>query len=158
MEMSKFRTQLGGFHRADVANYIEKTALEHRDALQQLKDECAALAAQRDAAKAELEIVRAQLEAALEGRELPAVPDDPEAMELAAYRRAEAAERTANARIRRQTEKMDAILDSAAGEFDSAKEQVQELSLQLTGVLDALQGGFEKTTAEMDKLKKDTEE
>ena len=158
MEMSKFRTQLGGFHRADVANYIEKTALEHRDALQQLKDECAALAAQRDAAKAELETVRAQLEAALEGKELPAVPDDPEAMELAAYRRAEAAERTANARIRRQTEKMDAILETATEQFENAKSHVEELSLQLGQVLDTLQSSFETATAEMDKLKKDTEE
>lgn len=159
MEMNKFRTQLGGFHRGDVANYIEKTAQEHLSQLQLMKDDCAKLTAQRDAALQELETVKAQLEAALEGKELPNIPEgDPEALELAAYRRAEAAERKAAERIRRQTEKMDGILEGMTEEFETAKADVQDMAGKLTCVLDALQGGFEKATAEMEKLKQDTEE
>ena len=159
MEQTRFRSSLGGFHRGDVANYIEKTAREHQEQLQQLKDDCIRISTERDAAKAELEQVKAQLEAALEGREMPAAPEgDPAELELAAYRRAEAAERSANARIRRQTEKMDGILVSSAAQFDTAKAQVEDLSLRLTEVLDTLQGSFEATTTEMEKLKKDTEE
>ena len=33
MEMNRFRTQLGGIHRGDVANYIEKSAQEFNRAL-----------------------------------------------------------------------------------------------------------------------------
>ena len=38
-EFYRFRTQLGGFHRADVAEYIEKTAKEHNEELFRLRDE-----------------------------------------------------------------------------------------------------------------------
>lgn len=158
MEQTRFRTSLGGFNRTDVANYIEKTAREHQAQLSRMREDCAKANADRDAAVAELESVKAQLAAALEGKELPTVPDDPEAMELAAYRRAEAAERSANARIRRQTEKMDGILETATEQFETAKSHVEELSLQLGQVLDTLQNSFETATAEMEKLKKDTEE
>lgn len=159
MEMNKFRTQLGGFHRGDVANYIEKTAREHQLELQKMQEDCAKLTAERDILKKALEDVKAQLEAALEGRELPEIPEgDPETLELAAYRRAEAAERKAAERIRRQTEKMDGILEGMAGEFETAKADVQDMAGKLCLVLDALQGGFEKATAEMEQLKQDTEE
>ena len=38
-EFYRFRTQLGGFNRADVAEYIEKTAKEHNEELFRLRDE-----------------------------------------------------------------------------------------------------------------------
>ena len=38
MEMNRFRTALGGFHRGDVANYIEKSAQEFNAALRQLQE------------------------------------------------------------------------------------------------------------------------
>ena len=159
MEMNRFRTQLGGFHRGDVANYIEKSAQEFNRALQQLRDENVTIMAERDAAKKALEDVKAQLEAALEGKEMPNVPEgDPETLELAAYRRAEAAERSAAARIRRQTEKMDGIIDGMAGEFGTAKLEVEELAKKLAAVLDALESRFQKTAQDMEALKEDTEE
>lgn len=166
MEMNRFRTALGGFHRGDVANYIERSSREHQAALQELKDSCVKLTAQRDAAVAELETVKAQLEAALEGRQIPAAPEgDPETLELLAYRRAEAAERAANQRIRRQTEKMDGILESVAAGFDTAKADVQEIAVavqenadKLQAVLDGLKGGFEAAASQTQALKKDNEE
>ena len=35
--MTKFRTALGGFHRGDVANYIEQAAAEHREKVKALE-------------------------------------------------------------------------------------------------------------------------
>ena len=161
MEMMKFRSQFGGFHRVDVANYIEKIAAEHQQAINEMKDEWVTMAAQRDAARAELETVKAQLEALLEGKELPQpqIPEgDPEQLELEAYRRAEAAERSAMARVRRQTEKMDAILDGAGAQFEDAKAEVEAIRTQLSTVLDGLQSRFAGITADMQQLKKETEE
>ena len=92
MEMTRFRTQLGGYHRADVANYIEKTAKAHGAELSRLKDELACANAEKQAAQAQVKDLTAKLEAALEGNPVvqEAAPEDPEALELAAYRRAEA--------------------------------------------------------------------
>lgn len=159
MEINRFRTQLGGFHRVDVANYIEKTAREHLEQMQRVKDDCAKLCAERDDALQQLEAVKAQLAAALEGKELPAEPaGDPETLELAAYRRAEAAERAALSRIRRQTEKMDGILRSVGSDFSAAKQDVEELAQKLAAVLDTLEESFRKTARNMETLKEITEE
>ena len=38
-EFHRFRTQLGGFNRADVADYIEKTAKAHSEEVTRLRDE-----------------------------------------------------------------------------------------------------------------------
>ncbi len=166
MEMNRFRTALGGFNRSDVATYIEKTSREHHEALQQLKDDCVKLSAQRDAAVAELETVKAQLEAALEGREIPTAPEgDPETLELLAYRRAEAAGRAGNQRIRRQKERLDGILEGVSGGFETAKADVQEIAAavqdsadKLQTVLDGLKGSFETAADQAEALKKDCEE
>ena len=157
-EVNRFRTQLGGFHRADVANYIEKTAREHQEALAQVKDENARLSAEKAALKAEAEQLKAQLEAALEGREVPAAVDDPESAELAAYRRAEAAERSTNARIRRKTEKLEALMDGLQGEYTAAGEEVTALAGQMQEVFTKLEDSFRKTAADMELIRKENEE
>lgn len=67
-DFSKFRTSIGGFHRGDVADYIEAMAIEHKkdlrrlnDANEKLKSEKAALEAELASAKAELERKTAEL-------------------------------------------------------------------------------------------------
>ncbi|MBQ7255132.1 MAG: hypothetical protein IJS31_02655 [Oscillospiraceae bacterium] len=52
-EILKFRTSFGGFHRGDVAEYIERTAQKHNEALKQLRQ--ALDAAEEKAAEAEKE-------------------------------------------------------------------------------------------------------
>ena len=67
-DFSKFRTSIGGFHRGDVADYIEAMAIEHKkdlrrlnDANEKLESEKAALEAELASAKEELERKTAEL-------------------------------------------------------------------------------------------------
>lgn len=164
--MDRFRTAFGGFNRQDVANYIERKAREHQASLQKYKDEVARLTAEKDALKAESADLKARLEAALEGKELPTVLEgDPETLELAAYRRAEAAERNANLRIRRQTEKLDGLVAGLRGSYSAAGEElaglantVRESTEKLQSVFDSLEENFRETSHQMQKLQEDTEE
>lgn len=160
----RFRTALGGFNRQDVADYIERSAQAHNAQLQQLKEEAACLQKERDTALAELAQVKVQLDAALEGN--PIVPEgDPAALELEAYRRAEAAERSANARIRRQTEKLEKLMDALAQEQSGASRELtelvsaMELSIARSGeIFAALQASLSRSAEEMDAIRKENME
>lgn len=61
-ELNKFRSSIGGFHRGDVADYIERTALQHREAMQQAEAEIKSLRAAAAAAEAERDALRGILE------------------------------------------------------------------------------------------------
>ena len=68
-DFSKFRTSIGGFHRGDVADYIEAMAIEHKkdlrrlnDANEKLESEKTALEAALAQAQAELASVKKELE------------------------------------------------------------------------------------------------
>ena len=52
-EIQKFRTSFGGFHRGDVAEYIERTANAHSKQIAQLQERLAE--AERKLAEAESE-------------------------------------------------------------------------------------------------------
>lgn len=142
-ELLKFRSAFSGFNRVDVVNYIERSASEHQRALRCLQAENTELSGQ-------LSAVRAELSA---GRETPApsAPEPSEAapvqkenwdeMELAAYRRAEAAERSARARVQKLSEETDAILADAARRFGRSGQDVRNLTEELAATsarLDAL--------------------
>jgi len=130
-EIQRFRTSLGGFHRGDVANYIERSAAAHAEELRRLRDEIAALQAEKQAAQAQVRELTAQLEAAAEGKAPEQIPEDPAAQELAAYRRAEAAERAARQRIRRQTEKFNDLAETIGGEYAETGAQLQTASAEI---------------------------
>ncbi len=165
MDMTRFRTALSGFNRADVANYIERTARQHQDELRRLKDENALLQAEKQKALADVQTLTARLEAMAEGRPDPVpAPEDPEAQELAAYRRAEAAERTANQRIRRRTEQLAELLEAAAHANAAGGEEMKSLLASVTGDLDKLldvfarlEVSFKETEASMEELKQETD-
>ncbi|MBQ7566619.1 MAG: hypothetical protein IJT18_05810 [Oscillospiraceae bacterium] len=61
-ELQKFRSAIGGFHRGDVAEYIERTALAHREALAEAEAKQKAAEAETAAAFAERDALRAVLE------------------------------------------------------------------------------------------------
>lgn len=160
-ELQTFRAAFNGFNRSDVTSYIERISLQHRDQTRQLKDELAKLQAENDE-------LRRQLAAAqpAEGGEAPApaVPEDPEAQELAAYRRAEAAERSTMQRIRKQTEKLEAIMASlnerfaaADGEMERLSAAMQEDADKARAVFAGLDADFAETKTAMEALRAETE-
>lgn len=60
-EVSKFRTAVSGFNRADVVHYIETLSAEHHKALRALRDERDALAADKTRLQARADEAQAQL-------------------------------------------------------------------------------------------------
>ena len=166
MDMTRFRTALSGFNRADVANYIERTAREHQEEVRRLKDENTRLQAEKQKALTDVKELTQRLEAVNQGKPDPApVPEDPEAQELAAYRRAEAAERTANQRIRRRMDQLEELLTAATQANTAGGKEMKALMSSVTEDLDKLLGLFDRmeascreTGAAMEELKKATEE
>ena len=165
MDMTRFRTALSGFHRADVANYIERTAREHQEEVRRLKDENTRLQAEKQKALSDVQELNARLEAVSQGKPDPApAPEDPEAQELAAYRRAEAAERTANQRIRRRMEQLEELLSNTSAAHAAGSEEMKALMASVTENMDQLLDLFARlekasneTQTAMEELKQDIE-
>lgn len=173
-DITKFRTSMGGFNRADVANYMESMATEHSRVKKQLQEENSALSArlaeleQQTAAQAaqlqqlqqkltdtetalsstesaleealvmieEQDALRAAQEAAAEQAE-----QDPDyaAMELEAYRRAEAMERIAQERSIRMRRKVSDFLDNLSARYEQTGQEVEALSEDIQTNLKRLQ-------------------
>jgi len=165
MDMTRFRTALSGFNRADVANYIERTAREHQEEVRRLKDENTRLQAEKQKALSDVQELNARLEAVSQGKPDPApAPEDPEAQELAAYRRAEAAERTANQRIRRRMEQLEELLSNTSAAHAAGSEEMKALMASVTENMDQLLDLFARlekasneTQTAMEELKQDIE-
>ena len=138
MSTANFRTSIGGFHRGDVVNFIEETSIAHEKTVRKLKEDSSKLQQQLAAALAERDALAAQLEQAqlaLEAQDVPkqecgeqiqsSQPVSCEAsrtaeldeLELAAYRRAEAAERSAQQRANRLFRQVNHLVQDAAGKF-----------------------------------------
>lgn len=148
--MEGFRTQLKGFHREDVINFIQQQTQEHerrvrtmqeeiarlqgelndarteaeaettQEELAQASERCAELEAENAAAREEiarltkrceaLEEAAKQPEPAAEEKPAAEEPENYKELELAAYRRAELAERMAKERAAASDEQMKRIL------------------------------------------------
>lgn len=126
----RFRTAVGGFHKGDVAEYIAKTAQQHRTESQnrdklidQLRQENMELRQQLNALLTESESSDEVSEEVTEvSVESPALTE----LELEAYRRAEAAERLANQRAKKLYIQMESICSGTNAEFETAKYAVEE--------------------------------
>lgn len=202
-DFSKFRTSIGGFHRADVSEYIERLCAEHQKALRQCEEEKTELAdrlaeaeraleaqkqtgetlrqceeeksvleellaeaeqaleAQKETNRALEEALRekeAALQAALEPAEEPEEeadeadeePEEPDypALELEAYRRAEAAERLAMERAARLRQNLSALLDGVSTRYQEAGQEVHALTEDIRTNLKRL----EETLSDLDVL------
>ena len=174
-----FRSALSGYHKGDVIGYIEKAAAQHRSELLEyealvtsLREENRSLQQQLNllmmatpvvsAPAAPVEPVVVEVPApAPEPAPAPIAPapeGDMLLLELQAYRRAEAVERTANNRVRRLYQKIESLCDTAMDDFraaDTAVKQTVEALLAQTATLeqayqtlsDALNASRENLTA-----------
>lgn len=153
-DFTKFRTALNGFHRGDVAQYLEALCQEHQQALEEQQRRVAALEEELSQAKDELErqrgvsnILQMQLtdtetalhetEKALEealslpeeqsAEEEPA-EEDYETKELEAYRRAEAMERGASERATRLRQRLTELTEHVSSRYQEAGQEIQVLT------------------------------
>ena len=181
-DFSKFRSSLGGFHRGDVANYIENLCAEHQKQLKAEKAECEAALEQLNDVRALLEDKTAQVKAleeelaqtrtALDETQkmleeaLSMEPDEPEedyhSMELEAYRRAEAMERATAERSARVNRQLGDLVEETAGRYEQVGQDIKSLSedlglnlQRLQEALSDLDAVFDETTDRFDHI--DTE-
>ncbi len=196
-DITKFRTSMGGFNRADVANYMEAMAAEHSRVKKQLQEENDSLSArlaeleQQTAQQAaqlqdlqqkltDTETALASTESALEeamvmieeqdalraeqetAAELAEQDPDYAAMELEAYRRAEAMERTSQERSVRMRRKISDFLDTLSARYEQTGQEVTALSEDIQTNLGRLQEAlsdlgliFEEATDRFDTLDAD---
>lgn len=148
-ELNRFRSAIGGFHRGDVAEYIEKTAREHRTERQKWQADLAAARAEADSLRQRLSAAEAELAAYQSGQPVEKPVEDPQSEELAAYRRAEAAERSARQRIQQQTERLDEILNTVDEKCAGAGEELARAEQVLRDLKDT----FAETKQAVDALR-----
>jgi chromosome segregation ATPase len=137
---TRFRTAVGGFHKGDVADYIAKTAAAHQAQLNELNKTIEALTGENEKLRSKLSSIDEALASADAAPEPTEQPEPTEAglyqQELAAYRRAEAAERLAGQRAKKLYECLDTICQGAEAQFDAADQAVQQAAEH---ILDQLQ-------------------
>lgn len=176
-DFSKFRSSLGGFHRGDVANYIESLSRQHaaamkeksgqidalqaellaaRQKLQEAEEEKRALQDQLDDALAALEAATAPAEDEAEDEteaEVEEAPDYPK-LELEAYRRAEATERLATQRAQQLKRELVDFLENTTARYQQTGEDIAALAEDLKSGLKRL----EENLSELDLLFGETAE
>ena len=176
-DFSKFRSSLGGFHRGDVANYIESLSMQHaaamkeksgqidalqaellaaRQKLQEAEEEKRALQKKLDDALAALEAATAPAEDEAEDEteaEVEEAPDYPK-LELEAYRRAEATERLATQRAQQLKRELVDFLENTTARYQQTGEDIAALAEDLKSGLKRL----EENLSELDLLFGETAE
>ncbi len=169
--LPKFRTAVGGFNRMDVVSYIESLSLQNQQTLKKLQEENSDLRrqiAQYEAASAPSELEEAAAEpetVELEVPEAEAIAHaEPETaslkeQELAAYRRAEAAERTARTRASQLNQSVDEIFSEALSRFDNSGSEANALCEDLLSSYSRLQEAladirviYDETVAQLQAL------
>ena len=178
-DFSKFRSALSGFNRSDVANYIEALCAEHQKQLKAEKEEREAILEQLNAVRRTLELEEgkvkaaeaelAETKAALEETQkmleeaLEMEPDAPDedygSLELEAYRRAEALERSTSERAARVRQQLGDLIEETAGRYEQVGQDIRSLSEDLGSNLQRLQEAlsdldtvFEETADRFDRV------
>ena len=169
-DFSKFRSSLGGFHRGDVANYIESLSMQHAAAMKEKTGQIDALRAELHEAEAEKRALRDQLDDALAALEAATAPAEDEAedeteaepeeapdypkLELEAYRRAEATERLATQRAQQLKRELVDFLENTTARYQQTGEDIAALAEDLKSGLKRL----EENLSELDLLFGETAE
>lgn len=153
----KFRSALSGFNREDVVRYIEYSNTKHetevnrlREELESLRrtldaresadpEELAALKQQCASLEQENADLKEQLAAAQSQAEAVAAKQVSAEEELAAYRRAERAERIARTRVSQMYDRANGVLADAATDLDGAALQVEKLAQEVADRFRCLQ-------------------
>ena len=161
-DFSKFRSSLGGFHRGDVANYIESLSMQHAAAMKEKSGQIDALQAELLAARQKLEeaeeekrALQDQLDDALAALEAATAPAEDEAedeteaeveeapdypkLELEAYRRAEATERLATQRAQQLKRELVDFLENTTARYQQTGEDIAALAEDLKSGLKRLE-------------------
>ena len=184
-DVIKFRSALNGFNRSDVAEYIEALCAKHQSTMQDSQDEIeiltqklaqaqeelenqtaktAAVEAELDQTQTALEATQKALEEALTALTEPAAaepeetPDYP-SLELEAYRRAEAMERTSAERAVRLQQQLNDMLDQVSGRYEQTGQEIQVLTedirinlQRLQEALSDLEAIFDETTQSFEDM------
>ena len=176
-DFSKFRSSLGGFHRGDVANYIESLSMQHAAAMKEKSGQIDALQAELLAARQKLEeaeeekrALQKKLDDALAALEAATAPAEDEAedeteaeveeapdypkLELEAYRRAEATERLATQRAQQLKRELVDFLENTTARYQQTGEDIAALAEDLKSGLKRL----EENLSELDLLFGETAE
>ena len=169
-DFSKFRSSLGGFHRGDVANYIESLSMQHAAAMKEKSGQIDALRAELQEAEAEKRALQDQLDDALAALEAATAPAEDEAedeteaepeeapdypkLELEAYRRAEATERLATQRAQQLKRELVDFLENTTARYQQTGEDIAALAEDLKSGLKRL----EENLSELDLLFGETAE
>ena len=169
-DFSKFRSSLGGFHRGDVADYIESLSMQHAAAMKEKSGQIDALRAELQEAEAEKRALRDQLDDALAALEAATAPAEDEAedeteaepeeapdypkLELEAYRRAEATERLATQRAQQLKRELVDFLENTTARYQQTGEDIAALAEDLKSGLKRL----EENLSELDLLFGETAE
>ena len=150
----QFRSQLNGFHRQDVVNYIEFLNNQHNAQIQQLNAqlEITQAASQTD------EDLQAQLDAALArcaeleeqlAQKAPEVNCNEQ--ELEAYRRAEKAERAAQTRAHQIYQQATAALADATAKAEVTAQRIGAIAEDAMTQLKICQAAVLETKADFDE-------
>ena len=166
-----FRTALAGFHKGDVTAYIEKTASQHRSELLQCEQTIQTLQEENRSLQQQMSLlmmtmpVRAPAPAPIpEPEPVPVAEPEPvceaepeaaaetasadlAAMELQAYRRAEAVERNANNRARKLYQQMEGVCEEALGGFQNTDSAVKEAIEVMMAQTAAIEQVYQKLSA-----------
>lgn len=151
-EPQKFRSALNGFNREDVVRYIEFTNTRHEAEINRLREEVESLRrslenqGDMDALNQKCELLeqenaslKEQLAAAQSQVEESSAKQISKEDELAAYRRAERAERIANARVSQMYDQANGVLADAAANLNGAALQVGRLAQEAMDRIASLQ-------------------
>lgn len=131
----RFRTALQGFNRLDVIQFVERMTTRHETQLRQLQDENRRLQQDLDALRDQLAQAQAQ----------PPAPQPispaPELLvrELAAYRRAESAERVARERAEALLHDIDNAIRTGSSQLNESDALLDRTSTRLNDDITAMQ-------------------
>ena len=142
----RFRSAIGGFHKGDVTAYIEMTLSKHRSELLEMEAQLTSLREENRSLQQQVKLLMMSTPApaapaapAPAEPERPAAPvqapapvcptpkEDMAALELQAYRRAEAVERNANTRARKLYKQMEGLCADTMDEFRDTDVAVKQV-------------------------------
>jgi archaellum component FlaC len=160
----RFRSALGGYHKGDVAGYIEKTAAQHRSELLEREATITSLREENHSLQQQLNLLMMSTPAPAPAPEpapapvpepAPAPAPAPAEMsatellssELQAYRRAEAVERNASQRARKLYRQLETVCEDALGEFQNTDSAVKQTIEQMLEQANALEQAYQALSA-----------
>lgn len=157
-----FRSALGGYHKGDVLGFIEKVASEHRSEILEQEKIIADLREENLSLQQQLNLlmISTPIAAPAEPEPEPIAEPVPEPtkeqdpadlsaaelvnMELQAYRRAEAMERSTNKRAMRLYQQLEEVCTDTRGQFDGVGEAVKQTIASMLEQTKALEQSYQQ--------------